>query len=142
FLNVGQFDQSTLCHLFKPHSVGRIPGGHVREDDLIAFVQAFGNFDGRDGAAAQLHLHAVGLVAVLRHLEELDLPLRLRAGGTADVEHVGELLDLDGALDGQVGAGTLGQFAFERDVDLDRALVGGGRDTGNRALDEPVAGVD
>jgi len=72
--------------------------------------KAVAHLDGADRAAAQANLGTDREVAVFRQLEQLDGGVGLRAGRPADVEHVVELLQLDGALDGQVGPGPPGQL--------------------------------
>src|SRR5438309_657435 len=40
--------------LFHPHPIVSIPPRHIRDDDLIAFLESFDDFDGVDRRAAQL----------------------------------------------------------------------------------------
>src|SRR5436309_2348975 len=114
--------------LVQANVVVPVPGGGVREDHLLAGGQAAHHLDGIDRAAAELDRHSPGLLAAVRELEHLDRALRLPIGWAADVEHVLEALDLDGAVDGEVDASSLGERAVERGVDDDRAVLHGGGD--------------
>ena len=67
--------------------------------------EAVDDLDGVDGAAAELDLGADGVVAALGELEDTDSALLLAEGRAADVDDVVEALELDGAVDGEVGAG-------------------------------------
>ena len=61
---------------------------------------------------------------------------------TADVEDVVETLELDRAVDAQVGTRAFRQLAVERDVDCDGALFDRGIDASDVAGDDAVARVD
>ena len=61
--------------------------------------------------------------------EEPDRGVGLAVGRAADVQHLAQPLDLDGAVDAQVGTGAAGQRILERDVDRDGAAGRGGIST-------------
>ena len=75
-------------------------------------------------------------------LEDADGRAVLGEGRAADVEDVVEPLELDRAVDAQVGARAFRQRAIEGDVDRDGALLDRGIDAGDVAGDDAVAGVD
>jgi hypothetical protein len=56
-------------------------------------------------------------LAVGGELEDADGALLLAEGGTADVDDVVEALELDGAVNGEVGTGTAGELVGDGDVD-------------------------
>ena len=62
--------------------------------------------------------------------------------GAADVEDVFEILEFDGAIDAEIGARAVWERFGEQDVDGDGAVLDGGIDAGDPALDDAVAGVD
>ena len=128
--------------LIQAHTVVGVPLGHVGEDDAVAGLEAVDDLDGVDGAAAELDLGADGVVGVGGELEDADGALLLAEGGTADVDDVVEALELDGAVNGEVGTGTAGELVGDGDVDEDGAVLHGGVDAGDLALDDAVAGVD
>src|SRR4029077_1794558 len=57
---------------------------------------------GIDRAAAQLHVDPVGVGIVAHHFEEADRAVRLAVYRTADVEHIFQVFELDGAIDAEV----------------------------------------
>ena len=89
-----------------------------------------------------LHLRAHRLARRLIDPEQADRALLLAEGRAADEEHVVEPLELDGAVDAQVGTRAARQLAGELDVDRDGALLRRRVDADDLAFDDAVAGVD
>src|SRR5450432_2377817 len=70
----------------------------VAQNDLIARLQAAANLDRVDRALAEPHLHAHGLLAIRFQLIERSLTAGLPHHRPPYLEHVGQTLDLDGAI--------------------------------------------
>ena len=94
-----------------------VPGRRVGQDHALARHEALHDLDRVDGAAAEFDRHAHGGLAVGRELEQRDRGIRLAVRGAARIDHLRQALDLDGAVDRQVGARAARQFADEFDVD-------------------------
>src|SRR5689334_11236913 len=73
--------------------------GRVREDDLIASFQPVEDLDRVDGGAAQFHADALRFQAVFRDLEKSNGRVGLAVNGTAYVENVLQLFDVNGGID-------------------------------------------
>src|SRR5580692_4299093 len=56
--------------LLQVDAVGVVVGGHVGEDDFVAFFEAVEDFDGVHGGAAELHVDAHGFGAVFDDFEK------------------------------------------------------------------------
>ena len=103
-----------------PNAIERILRGHVREDHLVARLQALDDFDLVHRAASELHV-GPDRFAVGGQLEQADGAVLLAERRPADIDDVVELLELDRAVDAQVGTRAGGQRPVEDDVDADRA---------------------
>src|SRR3990170_1844520 len=108
------------------NSIVGVPGGGVGEDDLVALDQSLHDLDGIHRAPSELHLGADGGLAVLEELEQTDGALRLTVGRSSHVEHVSDPLELDGAVDAQIGPRSFGERSHERHVHGDRSFLDGG----------------
>src|ERR1035437_6230430 len=120
----------------------RVPLRHVGEDDFVAGHEAADDFDGIDGAAAEFDLRAHRVIAVGVELEDTDLALLLAERGPPDVNDVVEPLELNGAIDGKIGACALRQLGGDEHVDGDGAVLHGGIDPADADGDDTVARVD
>ena len=98
-------------------AVGGVVGGHVGEDELVAFFESIEDFDGVDRRAAKLHLYANCFCAVFNYLEESQRGICSAVDGASDVEKVVEFFDVDGGVDGEIGSSAARQGAVEGDVD-------------------------
>ena len=109
--------------LLKPNAVERVPRRHVRQDHLVAGVQARDHFDRVDRAAAELDLHARG---ARRRLSSLNRPTALcswpNAGRPTNSTSVSRSSSI---VPSTLRSGTraLRQLAVERDVDGHGAVL-------------------
>ncbi len=115
---------------------------HVGKYDLVADFEAAEDLDVIHGGGAEFDVHAGSVRGAGVELEEAYGGVGFARDGAADVDDIGEALDFDGAVDAELGAGSLGQRAEEADIDGDSAVLSGGIDTDHTAGDEAVAGVD
>src|SRR5579864_7263472 len=58
-------------NLIQPDPIVTVVGGHIGEDDFVAYRQAILHLDCVHGAAAERYLHLVGVLAFRLDLEEL-----------------------------------------------------------------------
>ena len=100
------------------------------------------DFDGVDGAAAELHRRANRFGTARDEFENADGAVVLAKSGPADVDDVVESLELDRAVDAQIGARAFRQFAVDRHIDRDRSLLHRGIDADDVAFNDAVARVD
>src|SRR6185436_8623370 len=135
------FIERLLVGLPQTDTFELIPGGHVGEDYLVALLEPAKNLNGVHGTLAQLHLSAAGFPGRRIEPEEPDGALLLAEGRAADVQDVVQTLQLDGAVDAEVGSRTARQFAFERDVHGYCAVDGGRIDTNHLAGNDAAARV-
>ena len=119
-----------------------IVGGHVGQDDAVAGLEAADDFDRVDGTPSELDRDAgcINLVGV--ELEDVHSAAFLAEGRPADVNDVVETLEFNRAIDAQVGPRALGEFAGERDVDRDRAVLNLGVDARDPSGHDAIARVD
>ena len=82
-------------------------------------------------------MDAVGL-----HTKQRDGRVRLRVNRPAHLGDLNEVIEDDAPVDAQVGAGALGQFSFEANVNRHRAFERCRVDPHHRSRDHAVAGVD
>src|ERR1035437_3499516 len=111
---------------------------HVRENHLVANLQAILDLYGIDGAAAKLHLHFVGIFPVRFQFEELHRGVLLSEYRPPDIHDVVELGQLDGAVHAQIGTRSGGKRALQSHIHRHRAVQNRGIDARNTALDQPV----
>src|SRR5512147_950542 len=104
---------------FQSDAVEGVPGGHIGDDDLVAGFQTLEDLDGVDGALSEADLHPHGLVVAGLEPEESDRALLGPEGGAADVDDVGQPLELDCAVYRKVGPGALWERAVQGGVDSD-----------------------
>ena len=71
---------------------------------------------------------------VRRQLEQADGAVGLAMHGPADVEHVFQVFELDGAVDAEVGSRAQRQRVVDADVDGNGAVHNRGIDARSRAL--------
>src|ERR1043166_1100022 len=119
-----------------------IPRRHVREDNLIAYGQSLDNLDGADGTAAQFYGDSDCAFAAVDELENADGAFRLPLNRPADIEHVVQSLEFDGAIDAQVWPSALGQRSFEPNVHRDSAVLHRRINPDDLAGDDSVAGIN
>src|SRR5207253_1935712 len=82
----------------QPHPIERVPRGHVGKDHFVSGLQPVEHLDGVDRALAEAHLDAHGFVAVGLEAEESDRALLGPESRPADVNDVGQVLELDRAV--------------------------------------------
>src|SRR5262245_30463497 len=128
--------------LLEADAVDGVPGRHVGQNDLVARRQAFEHLDAVGRAAAVEDGDPGGGVAVDAELEKAGASLGLARGRPGDGEGVLDVLDLDGAVDREVGAGAARQLAFEGHVHQHGAFGDRGVDAHHLAGHLAVAGVD
>src|SRR5207248_8868078 len=58
--------------LLEPYAIVVVPARHVREDDLIAFLQSTENFHGVYRATSELYLDTICILAVRLELKHTD----------------------------------------------------------------------
>src|SRR5262249_46652754 len=93
-------------------------------------------------AGAEFYGDALGDVPVLFHFEQAHGRVRLTERRTLHVEHVRQMLELDGAFHGEIRPRARRQLALEANIDAHRALRGRGIDARDLAGDDAVARVD
>src|SRR5260370_10849951 len=96
----------------QPDSFEGIPLRHIRQDDLVADLQALQDFDGTDRTTAQLDLHTRCRPAAFGNSEQADQALRLALHRAADIQDILEPLQLDSSIDTQVGTRPFGQWSI------------------------------
>src|ERR1043165_6669950 len=111
--------------LLQTNTLVIIPGGRVRQEDLISFAPIFQHFDGADGAAAQFDLYPCRALPVGFELEKTDRALRLTSRGTTHVEDIVQKLQFDCAVNAQVRTRALWQSSVERNIYRDCSLLHG-----------------
>jgi hypothetical protein len=89
---------------------------------------------GVDGAAAEFDAGADGVGAISVEFEDADIAFLATEGGVADEEDFGEAFELDGAVDGEIGAGAIREFVGESDIDGAGAVLDGGTGPTTRPL--------
>src|SRR5437870_342417 len=94
----------------KSNSFVCIPSAGVREDDLIAWIQAAENLNRVDRAFAELHHGAHSFVAAEHEFEHANGIIFLTERRPADEDNVVEPLELDCSIDTQVWSRAFGQF--------------------------------
>src|SRR3569833_1558701 len=102
-LLICQLFNSTVCSI-QPNAVVVIPLGGVREYYPISRCQAGNILDGIDGATAEPHRRARGVLPVLIELENTYGSVVLPNGRTRHIHNVGKTFQLDGSLDRQIRA--------------------------------------
>jgi hypothetical protein len=128
--------------LAQADTVEGVHGGHVGEDDLVADIEALEDFDGVDGNFAELDVDADGFGAVANELEEANGGVSLAVDGPTDIEDIPEVIEFDGAIDAEVGAGAGRKRLGELDVDGDGAVLDGGIDAKDNTFDDAIARID
>src|SRR5438874_998170 len=88
--------------LLEPYAVIVVPARHIREDDLIAFLQSTENFHGVYRATSELYLDTICILGVRLELKHTDRALFLTECGAANIQHIGQALKVDRAIDAQV----------------------------------------
>src|SRR5688572_18656114 len=114
----------------------------VGEDDAVALLEPIENLDRVHRPSPELHASPCRGTAVGVEAEDLDRGVRLSVSGTSDEERVRQPLDLDGAVDGQIGTRSGWERAVEGDVDAHRAVARGGVDARDAPRDDAIARVD
>src|SRR5689334_4829951 len=82
---------------------------HVGQNHLIAYLQTIQNLNRIHRAPAQLYGNARSSLAIRIQLEQANGTVRLAENGPADIDHVAQPLDLDGAVHTQIGHGAARQ---------------------------------
>src|SRR5579875_4169968 len=99
--------------LLQPNLVDGIPARHVGKNDDVAWLESREHLNVVDGCAPYLDGDAGGGFAVGAETEEADGGVLVAEGRPADVEHVLEAVEIDGAVDGEVWARAGGKGAIE-----------------------------
>src|SRR5215213_22806 len=126
-------------------TVAAVPGGHVGQDDAVAFAQTADDFDGVDRAAPEFHLHALGGIGLLGRAEQLEQAHRaalLPERRAPDIQDVIQPFEFNRAIHAQVRPCPPGQRSGERDVHEHRAVLRGGIDARDAPFDLAVPGID
>src|SRR4051794_14972842 len=89
--------------LLEPNARRIVPRRHVGDDDAVADGQTVDDFDRVHRSAAELYVRAAGVAGALLDLEEPNRTLSLAVGRPTDVQHILEPVDLDGAVDAEIG---------------------------------------
>src|SRR5579884_3594501 len=100
----------------QPNAIKTIPARHIGKNHLVARLQPLKNLDFVDGGLAHFHLAADGFPATIDQFEEADGRVSLTEGGSAFINHIAEMSDLNRAIRAYAGSGALGQFARKRHV--------------------------
>src|SRR5439155_15026524 len=127
---------------FQPDSVKPVPARHVRKNHFVAYDESLHQFNRVHGGAADLYLYSHRLLAAVKGLEEADRALRLAESRAAHVEHIIQMLDLDGAVYAQVRHSTWGQRPVQLHVHRSRAVLDGRVNADNVTRDDAVVSVD
>src|SRR5690554_5308090 len=96
-------------------TIESVPLGHIRQDDLVAFLEPLDHLNLAHRTAAQLHLRADG-VARAGEAEDADRAALLAERRATQLEHVDGAFELDGAVDAQIGHGAARQRLGERHI--------------------------
>src|SRR5688572_33504371 len=99
-----------------------IPAGHVRGDDLVAFVQSFGDDNGTYGVPAKFDSDANGFALRFDQFENSDGAFGLAIDRARDIKNIGHALEFDGAINAEVRPRAARQFAIELHIHRDGAL--------------------
>src|ERR1700723_3569598 len=128
--------------LIKPNLVVRIVAGHVRKDHAIAFLQSVENLNLGHRGAAHFHLDPGGGFALGVVAEEADGAVLVTESRAPHVQHIVEVLEVNGAIHTQLRNRPWRQRPIEGYVNGARSVQYGGINSGNMALDDAVMGVD
>ena len=79
-------------------AVGVVVGGHVGEDDLVAFLEAIEDLDAAHRRASKLNTDALPFRAVFENFEYRRCGICRDVDGPSDLENVIELFDVDGGV--------------------------------------------
>src|SRR6516164_2038654 len=79
-----------------------IPIAHIGKDDHVARVEALQYLNRVDRSAAKLDIDANCFRAVTGELEKADSGFGLAMNRPADIEHVLEIFEFDGAVDSEI----------------------------------------
>src|SRR5579875_3425644 len=82
----------------QPNAINTLPARHIGKDDLVARLHPLKNLDVVDGGLAHVHLAADGFPATIDQFEEADGRVNLTEGGSAYINHIAEMSDLNRAI--------------------------------------------
>ena len=131
-------------HMFlvEPNAIVGVPRARIGKDDLVAGVEAAHDFDRVDGAFAELHRCAQRFAAAGDELEHADGIVFLPECRAADEYDVIEALQLDRAVDAEIGTRAFRQRLVKCNIDSDRALLDRGIDSSGVAFHDAITCVD
>src|SRR5690348_1831436 len=92
-----------FVELLDSYAVGIVERRHVRDDHAVADVQAVLDLDRIDRRASEADGDARRFALVGNDLEDPDRAVRLAEARPRDVHDVVEALELDRAVDGEIG---------------------------------------
>src|SRR6516162_164675 len=95
--------QSANLQSVEPDAVKAVPSRHVREHYFVTDAEALQDFHRIHRCAAQLDLHPDRILTAVHDLEQTHRALWLTESRTPYIENVIEVLDLDSAVDAQLG---------------------------------------
>jgi len=116
--------------------------GHIRKDDAIPLMKSTENLYLGHRSLTDLHLDPSGGLAVGVNAEEADGAVRVAECRAPHMEHVVELLDVDRAVDAEIGNRAGRERPIEGYVNGARSVQYGGINAGNVAGNDAVVGVD
>src|SRR5208282_1688271 len=119
-------------------AVGVVVGGHVGEDDFVAFFESVEDLDGVYGGAAKFYVDADGFGAVIANFEQRECGIAPGAfagvNRAMDGENVIELFDVDGGVDWEIDSDSLGQRTIEGNIQTNRSAYDFRTDAADMAL--------
>src|SRR5690606_34562929 len=119
-----------------------VPSRRVGQNDLVARRETLQYLDGVDRRAADLHRHTHGVAAAFDQLEQADSGVGLPVYRPPGEHHTRQTLDLDRAVDGEIGTHAARHLSLQLDVHLHCAVADGGVDANHTAFDDTVTRVD
>src|SRR3954451_7069765 len=135
-------DSSMCLPLLERDVVVAIELRDVGDDDAVAGLQSFADFDVGGRGAAEGDGDFVGGVSVCGDFENGCGRVLGRSHRTADVKRVGNAVELHDGVDGKVGTRAGGKRTIDAEIDGDRAFAHGGIDARYDGVDDAVARVD
>src|SRR5215471_14632813 len=99
--------------LLKPYSVCVVPPRHVGKNDRVAFLQSRFNLDQVHGGTSGFHLCPYCAIAFAVEDEHGDGAVLLTERWAPNVQHVFQLLEIDGAVNAQIRTCALRQLSSQ-----------------------------
>src|SRR5436853_3493163 len=125
----------------QPDAIMAVPGRHIRQNHLVSYLQSVQHLDGIYRTAPQFDETPRGALTIGISLEQTHNTVRLAEHGPADVDHIAQILQLDGSIHTQVRHRARRQSADQPDVNNPGAIDDGRVKAADFSRDDTIARV-